>query len=231
MATIAPSEHEVEVPPGAAGLRDEPAERAGRHPRRGVEKVVVGHQSRTSPVPSGARVSSDLEADRPRARAGSSDGVGQHVEDPAGHGRGGRAAEAGLLQEHRDRVLRRGGRAEADEQAVGALFGLPSHLGGAGLAGHRTVGGSRRTCCGRCRPRCVVTPVRPSMSACRHSGGSSTVPSCLRLDGALQLAGDAVADLLDDVGLPQGAAVGEGGVGVRELERGDRARRPGRWPC
>ena len=155
---------------------------------------------------------------------------------PAHDRGGGVGAEAGLLEHGGDDVLRRADRAEADEE--------------------RGVGPCRRP--GRCRscPRSGTaragSPRTPAHAvpfgeldhadeARRGSGrGRRPAASTVRRTPGSDLALDAGRRILspvgrqdphDDVRLVHRAAVGEGGVHVRQLQRGDEHRRPDRWRC
>ena len=155
-----------------AGLRRQSPEGAGRDPVARTGKVVVAI-SRARPRSVGQRACRAPRTVRPRCRR-AEQRVTEDVESRRADGRRHRPAVARLLQQDRDGVLRVGGRAEAPNTAVGALL----------TPGPRTwavpvLAATGYVSCGKplkaptaVPPSCVVTPVRPSKSACRHSGGS-----------------------------------------------------------
>ena len=199
----AADEHEVDVAPRRGGVARQAAERAGRHAGRGSRTSVVAAISRARPRTVGREAVEDLEATALGRRRSSRTGSRQHVEQPAGHRRRHRAAEAGLLEQHRDGVLRRRWPGRRRRTPRWAPCPLPT-CGGAGLAGDRErVVGKPLKAPTAVPPALVVTPVRPSKIAwpplgreldlCRAPSGSMVRFSSL---------GDAVAHLLHHVRLP-----------------------------
>ena len=189
---------------GDAGLRDM---RPSAPRATGAAGGVAGgrHQSRTFPG-SGDRVVRSVTCP-PSGSRRQGLGAREHVEQAAGHRRGGRAAVAGLLHEDRHGVVRVGGRSERPEHGGG---GLAEHLGRTRLGRDRE--GGVREAAERPEGGAARSGWSPPPCRRRWPGGPSGEIDDLALlvggDLALHLVGEPVLDLLHDLRRPAGAAVG-----------------------